>query len=129
MAAFIFPGPGIIPDSLQTSADTLRVYCKLRDYGGLLRQVRACIFHSIESGSAGPYMIPVDLRLTTRDKSKLELRRQMRNPINPNHFLDVPVKPDEFLDILKLAYPGCTVEFKQQTRLDGTEEGAFFISW
>jgi hypothetical protein len=127
--AFIFYGVGRQFDSLQMSADTLRVYCKLKDYEGILRQVRACILHSIEKGSPGPYMIPVNLRPITNDKTKLDLRRQMRNQLNPNSFNDIPVKPDEFLDILKLAYPGCTVEYKQQTRLDGTEEGAFFISW
>jgi hypothetical protein len=131
--AFIFSGAGKQFDSLQTSADTLRAYAKLKDYEGILRQTRACILHSIEKGSPGPYMIPVDLREingTYRgDNTKLRLSRHMRNPINPNHMVDVPVTPDEFLDILKLAYPGCTVEYKQQTRLDGTEESAFFISW
>ena len=131
--AFLFYGSGRQFDSLQTSADTLRAYSKLRDYGGLLSQVRACILHSIEKGSPGPYMIPVDLRPITNtyrpDNSKLHLNRRMQNQIHPNMVDDVPVTPDEFLDILKLAYPGCTVEYKWQTRLDGTEENAFFISW
>jgi hypothetical protein len=79
-------------------------------------------------------MIPVDLleiNGTYRgDNTKLRLTRRIAlNPKYPNMVDDVPVKPDEFLDILKLAYPGCTVEYKQQTRLDGTEESAFFISW
>lgn len=78
-------------------------------------------------------MIPVDLRPITNtyrgDNTKLRLEKRMRNQLNPNSFNDVPVMPDEFLDVLKLAYPGCTVEYKWQTRLDGTEENAFFISW
>ena len=79
-------------------------------------------------------MIPVDLRPITNtyrpDNTKLRLTRRIAlNPKYPNMVDDVPVTPDEFLDILKLAYPGCTVEYKWQTRLDGTEESAFFISW
>lgn len=119
--------------SLTTTAESLRTYSKLRPYLGLLMHVNGCVIQTIYDGEQ-TCMIPVDLRIVNTtyrsDPSKLRLsRRIVSNPKYPLMTQEVPVTSEDFLEILKLAFSGCTVEYKQQTLLDGSLEGAYFISW
>lgn len=103
------------------SADTLRFRTKIQPYWRMLQHVDQVVTSAISKQETSCL---VHIAVNERDHSKY-LRM-----IRPNNGWQLSsVGPLEFLDILKIVFPECVIEYKENMRLDASKEAAFFLSW